>query len=53
MFASVALMKVSSLFFSEKDFFSICWEFFLIRCEVKGQVCVQTVKLSEENLYSL
>jgi len=33
-------------------FFSVVWEFFLIRCEVKGQgcLCVQIVKHSETNL---
>jgi len=36
--SSVALLKVSSLFSPERVF-SISWEFFLIRCEVKGQGC--------------
>jgi len=40
--------------FSVKGFFSIFWEFFLIRCEVKGQGClyvysVQIVKPSGAN----
>jgi len=35
-----------------KSFFSIFWEFFLIRCEVLGQgcLCVQIVKPFEANL---
>jgi len=37
--SSVALLKVSSLFFSVKGFFLFSWEFFLIRCEVLGQEC--------------
>jgi len=37
--SSVALRKVSSIFFPVKGFFSIYWEFFLIWCEVKGQGC--------------
>jgi len=44
-FSSVALLKVSSLFYP------VVWEFFLIRCEVLGQgcLCVQIVKPSEGN----
>jgi len=53
--SSVALLKVSSLFFSLWSFFSpIFWEFFLIRCErskVRDVVCGQIVKPSEANLY--
>jgi len=39
-------------FLPVKVFFSISWKLFLIRCEVKGQVClyVQIVKPSEDNL---
>jgi len=37
--SSVALLKVSSTFFPRESFFSVSWEFFLIRCEVKGQGC--------------
>jgi len=36
---SVALLKVSSLFFLWKGFFYFLGEFFLIRCEFLGQGC--------------
>jgi len=50
--SSLALLKVSSLYFLRESLFSISWEFFLIRCEVKGQgcLCVQIGKPFEANL---
>jgi len=43
--SSVALLKVYSLFFPVKVFFSVSWEFFLIRCEDRDVLCTDCLAL--------